>query len=59
MARCVAHERGEFSAGYDKNMFHHDEAIAYARNRSECNGLKYKLFNSRYDSPHNGGLALN
>lgn len=54
----VDYERDEFAAVNDLNFENHLEAIIYARALAIQNGLKYRLFESRYNSSLDEKLIL-
>lgn len=58
LAHCVDYERDEWSVVNDENFHDHLEAIAYARALAAQEGLKYRPFDSRYDSSLNEKLHL-
>lgn len=58
LASCVDYERSEFPAVNNENIYDRDEAIQYARSLADEHGLKYELFESRYDKDLNESLIL-
>lgn len=53
LAHVVDYERDEWNVVDQVNFDDRDEAIAHARGLAEGNGLKYKTFESRYNSSLN------
>ena len=49
LAYCVDYERSDWCNVNDMTFYSHTEAINYARNLAKKHGLKYVLFESRYD----------
>lgn len=53
LARCVDYERSDWNCIDNIDFKVRDAAIVYAREVAKANGLKYKPFESRYDSSTN------
>lgn len=58
LGHSVSYERDEWSVVNDEDFSDHLEAIAYARALAEKHGLKYRRFESRYNSELNERLIL-
>lgn len=58
LAHSVDYERDDWAVVNDENFSDHLEAIEYARALATQHGLKYRRFDSRYDSSLNEKLTL-
>lgn len=53
MAHSVDYQRNDYDFVNDRNHDNRNEAVIYGRDFADRHNLKYKLFESRYDSSLN------